>query len=266
MKPVKNIFFLILFTASPLLMIAGGMIAVYRYPDILPAAYTTFVSGFILLMANQKLERAYNKNKQDLEYDASGRRRGMEDYSAMSKRERIEIDKQKLAVMERIVSSTALRRVAKPGSANPDKDMERLVGMGKAKEKMRAMAARMQYDQEGLKQKGRKERKKGDGKEQEARHMVFIGSPGTEKTTAARIMAGFLYKYGFIKENKCLETDGNFLKASTAADTAAKTELVLREAQGGVLFIDEAYTLAMDASGEAATATLMKRMEDEHGG
>lgn len=81
--------------------------------------------------------------------------------------------------------------------------------------------------------------------------MIFIGSPGTGNTTAARIMAGFLYKNGFIKENKCLETDGNFLKAATAADTAAKTELVLREAMGGVLFIDEAYTLAMDASGEA---------------
>ena len=95
--------------------------------------------------------------------------------------------------------------------------------------------------------------------------MIFIGSPGTGKTTAARIMAGFLYKNGFIKENKCLETDGNFLKAATAADTAAKTELVLREAMGGVLFIDEAYTLAMDAAGEAATATLMKRMEDDRG-
>lgn len=151
MKQVKNIFFLILFTASLLLMIAGGMIAVYRYPGIPPAAYITFVSGFILLMANQKLEGAYNKNKQDLEYDASGRRRDMEDYSAMSKRERIEIDKQKLAAMEQIVSSTVLRRMAKPGSSNPDKDMERLVGMGKAKEKMRAMTARMQYDQEGLK-------------------------------------------------------------------------------------------------------------------
>lgn len=95
--------------------------------------------------------------------------------------------------------------------------------------------------------------------------MLFIGSPGTGKMMAARIMAGFLYQYGFIRENKFLETDGNFLKASTAADTAAKTELVLREAAGGVLFIDEAYTLAMCAAGEASTATLMKRMEDDRG-
>lgn len=95
--------------------------------------------------------------------------------------------------------------------------------------------------------------------------MLFIGSPGTGKTTAARIMTGFLYRYGFIRENKCLETDGNFLKASTAADTAAKTGLILREASGGVLFIDEAYALAMDVAGKAAVATLMKRMEDDRG-
>lgn len=246
-------------------MIAGSMVAVYRYPDIPPAAFFLFVPGFLLMMANQKIEKAYNQNKQELEYDESGRRKGMEDYSAMSKRERIEIDKQKLAAMERIVSSTALRRMAKPGSADPEKDMERLVGMGKAKEKMRAMTARMRYDQENMKQKGGRKAEKKGLEEPEARHMAFIGPPGTGKTTAARIMAGFLYKYGIIQENKCLETDGNFLKAPTAADTAAKTELVLREARGGVLFIDEAYTLAMDASGEAAVATLMKRMEDDRG-
>ena len=266
-KQLKNIFLLAVFTASPLLMIAGVMVAVYRFPDIHWFAYALFLPGFLLFLANKKLEKVYNRNKQELEYDESGRRRGMEDYSAMSKRERIEVDKQKLAAMERIVSSTALKRMAKPGSTDPDKDMERLVGMTGAKERMRAMAARMEYDREAARQ-GRGNRKKagkGAAGEPESRHMLFIGSPGTGKTTAARIMTGFLYRYGFIRENKCLETDGNFLKASTAADTAAKTGLILREASGGVLFIDEAYALAMDVAGKAAVATLMKRMEDDRG-
>ena len=84
----------------------------------------------------------------------------------------------------------------------------------------------------------------------------------THNTTVARIITGFLYKYGYIKENKCFEIDGNFLKAGT--ESALKTELVCRQAHGGVLFIDEAYALmeSGDGSGEQAIATLIKQMED----
>lgn len=84
----------------------------------------------------------------------------------------------------------------------------------------------------------------------------------THNTTVARIMTGFLYKYGYIKENKVIEIDGNFLKAGT--ESALKTELVVRSAYGGVLFIDEAYALmeSGDGSGEQAIATLIKQMED----
>lgn len=85
----------------------------------------------------------------------------------------------------------------------------------------------------------------------------------THNTTVARIMTSFLFEYGYIKENKCIEIDGNFLKAGT--DSAAKTELVMREALGGVLFIDEAYSLmdSSDNSGEQVIATLIKLMEDK---
>ena len=84
----------------------------------------------------------------------------------------------------------------------------------------------------------------------------------THNTTIARIMTGFLYKFGYIKENKVIEIDGNFLKAGT--ESALKTELVIRGAYGGVLFIDEAYALmeSGDGSGEQAIATLIKQMED----
>ena len=84
----------------------------------------------------------------------------------------------------------------------------------------------------------------------------------THNTTIARIMTGFLYQFGYIKENKCIEIDGNFLKAGT--ESALKTELVVRAAYGGVLFIDEAYALmeSGDGSGEQVIATLIKQMED----
>ena len=61
------------------------------------------------------------------------------------------------------------------------------------------------------------------------RHMVFYGSPGTGKTTVARIITGFLYKYGYIKENKYVEIDGNFLKAG--AESGTKTKMICQKAE-----------------------------------
>ena len=259
MKQLKNIGLMILFVASPLLMIGGVLAALYQYPNIPFYAWILMGGGFFLKLINKPLERIFNQNRQAMEYDEYGRRKGMEDYSAMSRKERLQVDKQKLAEMERIVSSTALKRMQHPGAKDPEAAMEELIGMEPVKQQMRTMAARMEYDRDN-----RKKRKgKGQINTESSRHMIFFGSPGTGKTTVARIMTGFLYKNGFIKENKCLETDGNFLKASTTADTAAKTELIVRQAFGGVLFIDEAYALLSgDAAGEAAVATLIKQMED----
>lgn len=86
----------------------------------------------------------------------------------------------------------------------------------------------------------------------------------THNTTIARIMTGFLYRYGYIKENKCVEVDGNFLKAGP--ETATKTTMIIRQAFNGVLFIDEAYSLIQgDEYGQEAIATLIKQMEDNRG-
>lgn len=258
-KYIRNVCLLILFVASPLLMIGGVLLALYRYPEIPFYAWIMMGIGFSLKIANKPLERAFNRNMESMEYDEYGRRKGMEDYSSMSRKERLQVDKQKLAEMERIVSSSALKRMQHPGEKDPDGTMNELVGMEPVKKQMKMMAARMEYDRENQKKK----KKKAGSDTVSSRHMMFFGSPGTGKTTVARIMTGFLYKNKFIKENKCLETDGNFLKASTTADTAAKTEIVVRQAFGGVLFIDEAYALLSgDAAGEAAIATLIKQMED----
>lgn len=259
MRFLKNIGLLFLFVASPLLMIGGVLVALNQYPIVPVYAWILMGLGFFIKLINKPLERIFNQNMQAMEYDEYGRRKGMEDYSAMSRKERLQVDKQKLVEMERIVSSTALKRMQHPGAKDPDTTMKELIGMDAVKQQMRMMAARMEYDRENRK----KIKKKTGINTESSRHMIFFGSPGTGKTTVARIMTGFLYKNGFIKENKCLETDGNFLKASTTADTAAKTELIVRQAFGGVLFIDEAYALLSgDAAGEAAVATLIKQMED----
>ena len=74
-------------------------------------------------------------------------------------------------------------------------------------------------------------------------HMCFLGNPGTGKTEAARIIAGIFYENGILPENKVIETDRSGLVAGYVGQTAIKTAEKIEEAMGGVLFIDEAYSL-----------------------
>ena len=96
-------------------------------------------------------------------------------------------------------------------------------------------------------------------------HMIFTGNPGTGKTTVARIMAKMLYDMGIVKENKLIEVERKDLVASYIGQTATKTSEVIDKAKGGVLFVDEAYTLSSESKndfGAEAIATLIKAMED----
>lgn len=96
-------------------------------------------------------------------------------------------------------------------------------------------------------------------------HMLFTGNPGTGKTTIARIIAKILYQIGVIKENKFIEVSRKDLVGEWSGQTGPKTQAVIDEAMGGVLFIDEAYALCRsnnDSLGNEAVATLIKAMED----
>lgn len=98
-------------------------------------------------------------------------------------------------------------------------------------------------------------------------HMVFTGNPGTGKTTVARLIARALYDVGILKENKLVEVEKKDLVAEYLGQTAPKTYKVIESALGGVLFIDEAYSLSSDGRNdsynEEAIATLVKAMEDK---
>jgi stage V sporulation protein K len=240
----------------------GAGIIVYGYISNFTPYY--ILGGGILiigLFARKPLQELRVQARRDVEYDEFGLSKTKGKYEYLSKAERDQIDLQKTADMERVMNTSAMKKMTKKGSENPKEDMEKLIGLEPVKNKMEEMVARMQF--ESMSNTGKKKKKKDmSSNSMSGRHMVFYGAPGTGKTTVARIITGFLYQYGYIKENKCVEVDGNFLKAG--ADTSLKTELVIRQAYGGVLFVDEAYSLmdSADGSGREAIATLIKQMED----
>ena len=97
-------------------------------------------------------------------------------------------------------------------------------------------------------------------------HLVFMGNPGTGKTTVARCVARIYKCLGLLSKGQLIETDRSGLVAGYVGQTAIKTQDVIQTAIGGVLFIDEAYTLVSGGSndfGQEAIDTLLKAMEDQ---
>ncbi len=96
-------------------------------------------------------------------------------------------------------------------------------------------------------------------------HCVFTGSPGTGKTTVARYLASMYNSIGLLPSNKVYEVDRSALVAGYVGQTALKVQDAVEKAKGGVLFIDEAYSLSADSGagfGDEAISTLVKAMED----
>ena len=142
---------------------------------------------------------------------------------------------------------------------DPYKELDELIGLENVKKEVRTLAnfvkIQKQREAQGLKTP------------KMSYHLVFTGSPGTGKTTVARIVARIYKDLGVLKKGHTVETDRSGLVAEYMGQTAIKTNAIIDSALNGVLFIDEAYALVPENPGrdygQEAISTLLKRMEDD---
>ena len=223
------------------------------------------IAGLILILfgivSYKPLDAKRKQLREEYEYDENGVSRKRGKFSDLSAQERVKIEEQKMLDAERILDSPTVKKITHKGEEDPVAAMDHLVGLPKIKNQMREMAARMQYELQEYEKTGKK-LKKGQTIPHSSMHMCFFGPPGTGKTTCARIMTGFLYQYRYIKKNQCVEVDGNFFRGMAPGESTKKTRMLIQRALGGVLFIDEAYSLVNSADRQEVIATIVKEMED----
>lgn len=140
---------------------------------------------------------------------------------------------------------------------NSGDELDRLIGLKEVKQQVRSMYNVVKIREE-CKNRGIK-------RDPMSYHMVFVGNPGTGKTTVARLMAEKFHDMGLLSKGHLVEATRADLVAGYVGQTAIKVKSVIDKAKGGVLFIDEAYALSRDKGefGDEAISMLLKEMEDE---
>lgn len=136
--------------------------------------------------------------------------------------------------------------------------LDTLIGLNPVKKQLKKMKATVEY-----------EKSHGGVKNSSVFHMKFIGNPGTGKTTVAKAVAAILYDAGIIQKSKYITVSGNNLMGTYLGTTAPTIDALFKQAEGGLLFIDEAYALASaagstdgDGYAQEAVSQLLMHLEN----
>lgn len=170
-------------------------------------------------------------------------------------------EKEKSLVIYNESKSIDITAIVKPNEIDKlealNKELDNIIGLKSVKDFVRKLEDNIRI-QNMRKSKGSKEAKL-------SLHMIFTGNPGTGKTTMARIMAKYLKALGYLSSGHLVEVSRNDLIGQYVGETAQKTMSKVNSALGGILFIDEAYSIARDENdtyGIEAVDTIVKAMED----
>lgn len=171
--------------------------------------------------------------------------------------ERLEAERYKKPVISSCLDSDCVPFYVKSGNTAAKKMLAEMTGLGRLKKELTDFENFMRFT--------KLEEKAGRKVDRPFLHMLFLGNPGTGKTTAAKIVAQLLYEIGCIRENKLVTAERKDLVGEYIGKTAPKTAAVINKAVGGVLFIDEAYSLTPHSErdyGREAISTLLTAMVD----